>query len=449
MHIGKRVFLYLTRKKGKNLILCGIFSLISFSVLAGISVFAGASQISKDLCSNIGASFDIRPYEQFVTENGQASSNGTPVIYESAIRQILDVIGTELKTYNTEHHGFAKGQNLSFIAGMGHSEDSNMGEVIAVRDSSLTKTFFNEECRLIEGSHIKPEDKNKVLISKELARENQLSVGDTLRLTHAELGSENGNYIDLIKEKTAFATVEIKGIFEIKRMTDSGLNPTAKKAENMIFSDRQLLFDLKEQKQDVYEGELSFFISDPLFLNDITEKVENLTSIDWNNHILVDNDFQYSKIAGQLSNIQKLVLTLIVVASVLSMVVLMLILTMRIRGRVQEAGILLALGKPKAEIIEQFVVEAIILLMIGFLLTLILVTPLSGALNHILFGSLVGNTPLGALQTGRQTVNYLQPDLLRSLVLFGGELAAVVLAVVLSSGAILSLKPKEILSKMS
>ena len=43
----------------------------------------------------------------------------------------------------------------------------------------------------------------------------------------------------------------------------------------MIFSDRQLLFDLKEQKQDAYEGELSFFISDPLLLDEITEKVED------------------------------------------------------------------------------------------------------------------------------------------------------------------------------
>ena len=65
--------------------------------------------------------------------------------------------------------------------------------------------------QLIEGSHIKPEDKNKVLISKELARKNQLSVGDTLQLTHAELGRENGDYIDLIMEKTVFATVESKG----------------------------------------------------------------------------------------------------------------------------------------------------------------------------------------------------------------------------------------------
>ena len=85
----------------------------------------------------------------------------------------------------------------------------------------------------------------------------------------------------------------------------------------------------------------------------------------------------------------------------------------------------------------------------GFLLALVLVVSLSDVLNYVLYRSLVGNTPLGALQTGGQTINYLQPDLLYSLLLFGGELVAVVFAVVISSGAILALKPKEILSKMS
>jgi len=448
MHIGKRVFLYLTRKKGKNLILCGIFFLISFSVLAGISVFAGASQISKDLRSNIGASFDIRPYEQFVTENGQVSSNGTPVIYESAIRQILDVIGTELKTYNTEHHGFAKGQNLSFIAGMGHSEDSNMGEVIAVRDSSLTKTFFNEECRLIEGSHIKPEDKNKVLISKELARENQLSVGDTLRLTHAELGNGNGDYVDLIKEKTAFATVEIKGIFEIKNMADSGLNPTAKKAENMIFSDRQLLFDLREQKQDVYEGEISFFISDPLLLNDITEKVKNLTLIDWNNHIVQKNDFKFSKISAQLQTIQNIVTSLIVIVSILGIVILMLIMTLRIRGRIKEAGILLSIGRSKKEIVGQFVIEAVFVLLMGFLLAVIIFIPVSSMLNTHLFATVMQETIKDIQLTTRNT-NYLQLDFYKTILLLGTETGMTALTVIVSSAMVLSLKPKEILTKMS
>ena len=65
MNLEKRAFLYLTRKKGKNLLLGIVFLLISFSLLTGSSVYLGIQQISKDLRSNIGASFSIRPYEQF------------------------------------------------------------------------------------------------------------------------------------------------------------------------------------------------------------------------------------------------------------------------------------------------------------------------------------------------------------------------------------------------
>lgn len=448
MHIGKRVFLYLTRKKGKNFILCGVFFLISFSVLTGISVFTGASQVSKDLRSNIGASFDIRPYEQFAAENGQISSNGTPVVSETSIRQILEVIGTELKTYNTEHRGYAKGQNLSFIAGMGHSGDSNMGQVIAVRDSGLTKSFFNEECRLTEGSHIKPEDKNKVLISKELARQNQLSVGDTIQLTHAELGSENGEYIDLIKQKTAFADVEIKGIFEIKNVTDSELNPTAKKAENMIFSDKQLLVDLTEQKQGIYDGELSFFIADPLLLDEITEKVEKITSIDWNEHIVQKNDFKFSKISNQLGTIQNIVTSLILIVSGLGIVILMLIMTLRIRGRIRETGILISIGRSKREIIGQFATETIVILLAGFLLAVILFIPVSAVLNTYLFDTVMHET-VKDIQLTAGNQNYLQLDFLKTILLMIAEICMTTLTVAASSAMVLSLKPKEILAKMS
>ena len=42
------------------------------------------------------------------------------------------------------------------------------------------------------------------------------------------------------REKTAYETVEIKGIYDIKNISDNAFNPTAKKAENLIFSDSQL-----------------------------------------------------------------------------------------------------------------------------------------------------------------------------------------------------------------
>ena len=45
MNVGKRAFLYLTRKKGKNLLLGIVFLLISFSLLAGSSVYLGIQQV--------------------------------------------------------------------------------------------------------------------------------------------------------------------------------------------------------------------------------------------------------------------------------------------------------------------------------------------------------------------------------------------------------------------
>ena len=440
MNLGKRAVLYLTRKKGKNLLLAIVFLLISFALLTGSTVYSGIQQVSKDLRSNIGASFDIRPYEQFDIENGQVSSKGTPVIDEQSIEQIISTVGKELKCYNTEHSGYVKGENLSFLAGTGHSEESNMGTVKAVRDSSLCKAFFDEEYELIEGEHIKPEDKDKILISKALAEQNNIAVGDKITLTHAKLGADNGIYTDLIKEKNAYETVEIKGIYDIKNASDNALNPTAKKTENLVFSDSQLLINLQEQKKGSYEGEISFFIADPLHLDKMITEVKNISSIDWKNHIINGNDFKYSKIAGQLQNMQKVVVALIVVALVLGLVVLMLILTLRIRGRIQEAGVLLAIGKSKRQIIGQFLMETMILLLIGFLLAVIIFLPLAETFNSFLFDSITQETVYK---------NYLQPDFLHFVILFIIESLGTLVTVLVCSGAILSLKPKEILTKMS
>ena len=440
MNVGKRAFLYLTRKKGKNLLLGIVFLLISFSLLTGSAVYLGIRQVSEDLRSDIGASFNIRPYEQFDVNNGQVSSKGTPVMDEQSIRRVISIVGKELKCYNTEHSGYVKGENLSFLAGTGHSEESNMGTVKAVRDSSLCQAFLDEEYELAEGKHIKSEDNGKILISKALAEQNNLAVGDKITLSHAKLGSDNGVYTDLMKEKSAYETVEIKGIYDIKNASDNALNPTAKKAENLIFSDSQLLISLQEQEQGVYEGEISFFIADPLYLDKMVSEIKGIDSIAWNNHIINANDFKYSEIAEQFQSMQKIVVALIAVAAVLGFLVFMLILTFRIRGRMQEAGILLAVGKSKQQIIGQFLIEAMILLWIGFLLAIIIFLPLADTLNSLLFDFITQSTI---------HKNYLQPDFLHFVILLILENLGVLLTVLVCSGVILSLKPKEILTKMS
>lgn len=172
----------------------------------------------------------------------------------------------------------------------------------------------------------------------------------------------------------------------------------------------------------------------------MVSEIKGIDSIAWNNHVINTNDFKYSKIAEQFQSMQKVVVALLAVAAVLGFLVFMLILTFRIRGRMQEAGILLAVGKPKQRIIGQFLIEAMILLWIGFLVAIIIFLPLADTLNSFLFDSITQSTI---------HKNYLQPDFLHFVILLILENLGVLLTVLVCSGVILSLKPKEILTKMS
>ncbi|MFR1480679.1 MAG: FtsX-like permease family protein [Hydrogeniiclostridium mannosilyticum] len=91
--------------------------------------------------------------------------------------------------------------------------------------------------------------------------------------------------------------------------------------------------------------------------------------------------------------------------SALSIVILMLILLLRIRGRIHEAGIYLSMGRPKAEIIGQFTLEAWVLLFAGFGLAFLLWSFCSDMVNGFLFGTLAQGTGTVALQTGGNALN--------------------------------------------
>ena len=77
---------------------------------------------------------------------------------------------------------------------------------------ACAKPFLDEEYGTGRRGNISDQkDNGKILISKALAEQNNLAVGDKITLTHAKLGSDDGVYTDLMKEKSAYETVEIKG----------------------------------------------------------------------------------------------------------------------------------------------------------------------------------------------------------------------------------------------
>lgn len=387
-----------------------------------------------------------------MNENGETevTENGVNITQKN----IDDVMNTgEIKYCNPINYGMVKSDRLQFIPGDKHTEESNMGKVTGLRFSALAPEFTDETAVMTEGKHISEGDKGKILISEQLASANKLSVGDTLTLTHARLGVSNGEYIDEIPLKTEYCEVRISGIYKLNAR-DGAIKPTASVADNKIYACLDVLDALKESEPGIYTGEVDFYITDPAMLNGITDSVRLLPSIDWTTHFIRTNDFQYSKIAVRLSSLGDLVKILLVLVSTVSAVFLTLLISLRMRGRMRESGILLAAGISKGDIMAGFLWEILSVAVIAMILSYAVSFAVTGFLEQDLFGGLqpsLFNDETLSLGTdvGVRAENYLRLSADKALLIYLCQLTVTAASTFVSSIMIMRLKPKEILSKMS
>lgn len=453
MNYTHRALLYLLRKKGKTIRLFLVVFITAVFLILCFGVLRASERLSKDIRTSVGAAFHIRANTEVSRdENGETQVKENNVrITQKEINQIMQTGG--IKYYNPINYGFAKSDAIEFIRGEKHNAENNMGKVTALRYSALAPDFTDETAVLAEGKHITETDNRKILISDALASANHLSVGDTLTLTHAKFGNKDGMYIDEIPVKTAYVQVEISGIY--KRNAGSSPNkPTAGIAENEIYASLDVLDELRESETGIYTGEVGFYITDPARLDSITHDVLLLQSIDWTIHFIRTNDFQYLNIAGRLSSLGGLVKALIVLVSVVSAAFLTLLLTMRMRGRMQEAGILLAAGIPKRQITAGFLFEVLAVAIFALAISRIVSYGAASFWGNRIFGdlknSLLNDETLATGAGGRiPTGNYLSLSILETSLIYLCQITVIMVSAFGSSIMIMRLKPKEILSKMS
>lgn len=453
MNLKKRAMLYLLRKRGKTISIFILVLVVATFLISSFSILNASENLSRDIRTSLGAAFYLRANTAVsVDENGESTITENHInVSENDIKSIMNC--GEIKYYNPINYGFAKSDEISFIPGKGDSKESNMGKVTAFSYSALATDFTDEVLTLTEGKHITVSDKKQILISEQLAQLNHLSVGDTVTLTHAKLVEENGEYADEIKEKTAFCTVTVSGIYKLN-LEDTSITPTAGVAENQIYASSDVLNELAESKSGVYTGEVDFYITDPAKLSQTVANVQQLQIIDWTTHFIRINDFQYSKISDQLSSLGNLIKILLVCVSIVSTAVLTLLLTMRIRSRLQEAGVLLAAGISKHEIVGQFLLEVLSVTIAAFFVSYAASCCLTHTIDSSLFAGINPNlineqTLQRGLNTTVKMVSYLNLPAIKVVVIYLCQLAVVAASTFVSSIMIMRLKPKEILSKMS
>ncbi len=400
MNVLKRAFLYDTQKRGKSLTLFLLFTLITIFVTISFSVLSATQAAATNLRETVGASFTLRgkPMELNASEEDYAMQ------FAHISQQDIDLIAgsTEIKACNAQQSATATSSGFIFPSGM------PSGAISANTSSAWNRNFTSDILILAEGRHITQEDQHVALVSRELAEENELDVGNELSLGPA-------------------TTVEIIGIYES--------DPSMEFDNDTIFTDHSTYWALTESAAGTYSGRVDFFVSDPARLETVMEQVKKDVPLQWEDYTLQADTAEYDAIAYQLSTIGRLTTLLIVSAITVSVIVLFLILAMRIRGRVHEVGVLLAVGVAKGRIIAQFFVETTAILLLTFLFS----CPVSY---------------FAAMQIGtflRDMISAVNIDLpaWKLLLQYGIEILAVIAGVMIAAYPIFQLHPKEILSKMS
>ena len=453
MDCKKRAGLYLLRKKGKAISIFLLIMVVSTFLISCFSLLTASEKLASDIRGALGAAFYLRASTGVVSdENGEMTVTENHIrITDNEIKRIQNC--GNIAYYNPINYGYAKGEQLTFIHGEKHTEDNNMGAVTALRYSALETDFVDEVLALAAGRHITEADTNAVLISSEVAAVNGLSVGDKIVLSSSELGEADGEYIDVWSGERKETVVTIVGIYDILE-ADANVTATAGRQENRIYASIDVLTQLAASEPSVYTGEVGFYVTDPKTLDEIVSKVQQIEEIDWKTHFIRTNDFQYSKISDSLTSLGDLIKILLACVSIVSAAILTLILTLRIRGRIPEAGILLGAGIPKGEIIKQFLLEVLSVAATAFLFSYAASFGISHNLgNHLLADFQPNLINAAALQNGMSDAvsidSYLTLGIGKALLIYGCQLIVVVLSVLLSSASILKLKPREILTKMS
>lgn len=433
MNFLKRAGLYCLRQRFKTLILFLVLAIISTFMLTGIAIRDASAGATADVQTAIGGKIMLELDSEGHMGNGQQNQWGTVYSYTGDLitPEIVDAIAKVdgVVDYNSEDTASYYGAGVDFkylpaAFGLSYTPYGESSSYTATLSSEKCSKFQSGQYKLVDGRHITPDDRHTCLISKELADYNKLSVGDKVQMYSLDSDS--------------IAEFEIVGVFDGTEGTSGNALTVDEIPANCGYIDYATLFELFGDMIDGY-GQLTIYVEDPVSIQNVYDRISALPELNGKTlKLSIDTD-EYDVVSTPLESLQKLVNTTIIIISIVSVVILTLLLTIWIRGRKKEIGILLSIGKSKVSIISQLFAETFIVAVISFAASI----PLSN-----LIAEKAGEFLVSRVTTGTTNL-HVQIDAAYLLPLYLIGIFLVAISVIASSWTVVHLKPKDILTKMS
>lgn len=412
----KRAWLYVCRERKRSIRLILLCLVLTVFMQLCSWMQASMAQNAETLRKAIGASFRI-----------EDDADGT-LINDNLIAEIEDV-GNILR---------ASGENLQLLysesvlplPGMlagGDDEGQFMMSYYSGHYSEMEQHFRTGELELIEGRHITPEESWSAVISRALAEQNGLSVGDRFEAGYSpETRAEDPS---LPEEPFSFTIV---GIFDITGQQTQLNQAEPSMLQNAVFIDAAAghAIDSGDPTHSRYRYGVIFMADDPRDLEQTVAAAQS--NLDMQHFRCVVDDTEYRQSVQPLERMETTMKLLTVVLVGIGTIILALVLLLWIRQRTKEIGIYLSVGLSKRNILLQLLTESVVSSVIGGSIAIPLTFAITAAVRFS--GSAAQMLPA--------------PPTVSIIVTWIAVLAVSILATLLAAIRLLQLHPKDILSTL-
>ena len=419
MSIFNRAYLYIIRKKVRSSILFLIVTLISFFLLSGSVLNTTVNNISKNLYKDVNFGFNI-----------ESADKSNKEIEKDTLKKIEELKGITSKNYIFSKPVVVEGkkvvqenQNITL-----NDEIKNKSNLVMMNGITASKSnidFKSEVLKLEKGRHIEENDNNKIMIHEKFAELNNVNLGDKIKL------SQEGKTLEL----------EIVGIYSgEKTNTFSGLSSDF--IENTVYTDYKSSQELLALTSNNKVTSVEYGVEDPTKLDDVIKAVENLGI---NNLMVSKSNKNYELVTSSVESITKITNMIRIGSVVVGVVILSLILMFWVRERTYEIGILLSLGTSKVNLVLQFIVEVLLVTIVGLMIAIgIEIATIKYLASNV--GSIFSEELPKSIADELMKMSINGIDIVNLVIVM---IAIVIISVVVALLPILKMKPKKILTNIN
>lgn len=430
MNFIKRALLYCRRQRIRTMILFLVLTCLSTFALTGIAIEDAAQNSAKNLRNEVGgivrleADTEKGPQETTQGEYGDIHTYVGDFVNDEIVKKVKEIDGVDGINAQNEQGFWALGRDFDYIPGQFNVEAGGVPNT-AVLNSEQCKDFQSGKFKLEKGRHIKEDDKHVIILSEEVAKNNNLKVGD--KLTFYNPVESNGQDFEL----------ELIGIYSGAGGTGGDALMASQVPENGGFVDFTTMNEHFGREIDGYPS-IDIHVKDPAKINDVYEKVKNLPEVQGKTLKAEITNENYEAISNPLESMQNLVKTIVTIIIFVSIAILTLLLVLWTRGRQQEVGILLAIGHSKLGIIGQLLMENLFITVLAYISSYFLTQMIADKVCAFL----INQTTTEAIEVSvGMTMDQIMSVYVLGILIIG-------ICVAIASYTIIRFKPKDILTKI-